>query len=209
MNISIFGTGYVGLVTGACLANLGHEILCVDIDEAKINSLKQGKVPFFEPNLNVLVKRNIERSKLIFTTDARQAVEFAEVIFNCVGTPSKEDGGADLSHVFAVAKTIAEYTNGYKVIINKSTVPPRNSTENTKGHTRKSHKPGGFRCSLKSRIPERRGSRVRFPASRQNCHRSKVRQGFQNNERGIFGPSQNLSPYGGNRLGNSRINQVC
>ena len=124
MKITICGVGYVGLVTGVCLANLGHEVLCVDINENKINDLEQSKISFFEPDLEILVKKNTAKGKLRFTTDTKKAVEFAEVIFNCVGTPSKENGEADLSYVFAVAKTIGRYLNGYKVIVNKSTVPP-------------------------------------------------------------------------------------
>jgi len=124
MKISIFGTGYVGLVTGASLANLGHEILCVDIDAEKINKLNQGIVPFFEPGLKKLVQQNTERKRLIFTTNTEEAVEFGEVIFNCVGTPSNDDGSANLKYIFQVAESIGKYIDKYKVIINKSTVPP-------------------------------------------------------------------------------------
>ena len=110
MKISIFGTGYVGLVTGACLANLGHEVVCMDIDEKKIEQLKQGKIPFFEPGLKELVTKNTNKNRLSFTTDAKTAVEFGQAIFNCVGTPSKNDnnGEADLKYVFAVAKEVAK-----------------------------------------------------------------------------------------------------
>jgi UDPglucose 6-dehydrogenase len=124
MNITICGAGYVGLTSAACLANLGHTVMCVDIDESKIAKLKNGEVPFFEPGLEPLVKKNTARNKLTFTTDAQKGVEFGDVIFNCVGTPSKEDGEANLDYVFAVAKTIAEHLNNYKVIVIKSTVPP-------------------------------------------------------------------------------------
>jgi len=124
MKIAIFGTGYVGLVTGACLANLSHDILCVDIDEQKIQQLKEGKIAFFEPGLKELVTKNMEKGRLSFTSDARAAVEFAEVIFNCVGTPSNDDGSADLRHVFAVAQVVARFSTNYKLLINKSTVPP-------------------------------------------------------------------------------------
>ncbi len=124
MKISIFGTGYVGLVTGACLADLGHEILCVDIDEAKIKTMENGEIPFYEPGLKELVTRNKTKGRLKFTTNVCLAVEFAEAIFNCVGTPGKADGSADLSYVFSVAESLARFASGYKVLINKSTVLP-------------------------------------------------------------------------------------
>ncbi len=122
MNISIFGTGYVGLVTGACLANLGHEILCVDIDEQKIISLNQGILPFYEPGLKELVAKN--KSRLKFTTNIEEGVHFGKAIFNCVGTPSNEDGSANLKYVFSVAESVAKFAETPKVLINKSTVPP-------------------------------------------------------------------------------------
>ncbi len=124
MNISIFGTGYVGLVTGACLSDMGHNVLCVDIDSEKINSLMQGKIPFYEPGLKELVLKNKNKERLNFSTDTAKAVHFADVIFNCVGTPSKNDGSCDLSYVFAVTKTVATYASKKTYLINKSTVPP-------------------------------------------------------------------------------------
>ena len=124
MKISIFGTGYVGLVTGACLANLGHEVLCVDIDEQKINQLNQGELPFYEPNLKELVIKNKEKGRLKFTTNVEEGVRFGKAIFNCVGTPSNEDGSADLKYVFSVAESVAKFAETPKVLINKSTVPP-------------------------------------------------------------------------------------
>jgi UDPglucose 6-dehydrogenase len=129
MKITVFGSGYVGLTTAACLANLGHEVLCVDIDEKKIGMLSSGQIPFFEPGLDVLAKKSMERGNLKFTTDSKQAVEFGEVIFSCVGTPSKENGEADLSAVFGVARTIGQQMDNYKVIVNKSTVPPGTARE--------------------------------------------------------------------------------
>lgn len=129
MKIAVFGTGYVGLVTGACLANLGHEVLCIDIDQKKVEDLQNGKIPFFEPDIDHLVRKNQSKGKLKFTTDAKQAIEHAEVIFNCVGTPSKENGEADLSYIFGVAKTIGQHLTSYKAIVNKSTVPPGTARE--------------------------------------------------------------------------------
>ena len=124
MKISIFGTGYVGLVTGASLANLGHDVLCVDIDQKKIDLINSGEMPFYEPGLKELVLKNKENKRITFSTDIEKAVHFAEAIFNCVGTPMKEDGSADLSYVFEVVKSVVKYSDQYKLLINKSTVPP-------------------------------------------------------------------------------------
>ena len=123
MNIAIFGTGYVGLVTGACLADVGHHVTCVDVDERKIEGLRAGVVPIFEPGLTEIVLRTSETGHLLFTTDARSAIEGAELVFIAVGTPPDEDGSADLTHVLAVARTIGEHANGPKVVVDKSTVP--------------------------------------------------------------------------------------
>ncbi|MBT4935414.1 UDP-glucose/GDP-mannose dehydrogenase family protein [Candidatus Woesearchaeota archaeon] len=124
MKITIFGSGYVGLVTGACLANLGHSVLCVDIDSAKISQLQEGAIHFYEPGLKELIVRNMDKGRIRFTMDVKEGVSFGDVIFNCVGTPSNGDGSADLSYVFSVAESVAEFAQGYKVLINKSTVPP-------------------------------------------------------------------------------------
>ncbi len=124
MKITVFGVGYVGLTTGACLANLGHTVLCVDVDHNKIARLQEGKVPFYEPGLQDLVSQNVRKGKLSFGTSSEEGVKFGEVIFNCVGTPSMDDGSANLEYVFSVAKTIGEHINNYKIIVNKSTVPP-------------------------------------------------------------------------------------
>ncbi|WP_457935722.1 UDP-glucose dehydrogenase family protein [Mesorhizobium sp. 10J20-29] len=123
MKITIFGTGYVGLVTGACLADVGHQVICVDVDAAKIEGLTKGVVPIFEPGLESVVVRNVEDGRLTFTTDASAAIAFGTLIFNAVGTPPGEDGSADLSHVLDVAATIGAHIDGYKVVVNKSTVP--------------------------------------------------------------------------------------
>lgn len=124
MKISIFGVGYVGLTTGACLANLGHDILCVDIDQEKINLLAEGKIHFYEPGLKELVNKNREKGRLRFTTHTKEAINFGEVIFNCVGTPSNDNGSADLQYVFKVAEEVGKYAQGSIILINKSTVPP-------------------------------------------------------------------------------------
>ncbi|NHH85315.1 UDP-glucose/GDP-mannose dehydrogenase family protein [Cobetia sp. MB87] len=123
MKITIFGSGYVGLVTGTCLADVGHDVVCMDVDAAKIEGLKQGEIPIYEPGLEGMLLRNVEAGRLGFTTDAREAVEHGVLQFIAVGTPPDEDGSADLKYVLSVATTIGEHMNDYKVIIDKSTVP--------------------------------------------------------------------------------------
>jgi len=123
MNISIFGTWYVGLVTWTCLAEVGHDVICMDIDQNKIDGLKQWNIPIYEPGLEELVLRNYKEGRLQFTTDAAEAVTHGTAIFNAVWTPPWEDGHADLKYVKAVATTFAEHIQEYKVFINKSTVP--------------------------------------------------------------------------------------
>jgi len=123
MNIAVVGTGYVGLVAGACFAETGNDVICVDVNEKKVAALKEGKVPIFEPGLEDLVISNSKAGRLKFTTSLKDAVEAAKVIFIAVGTPQDEDGSADLTHVLAVAKGIGEAMNGPKVVVDKSTVP--------------------------------------------------------------------------------------
>lgn len=123
MKIAIFGSGYVGLVTGACLADVGHEVICVDVDQKKIANLEQGIIPIYEPGLEKMVKNNVQEKRLVFTIDAHKAVEQSELIFIAVGTPPNEDGSADLKYVLAVADTIGQHMNSYKIVIDKSTVP--------------------------------------------------------------------------------------
>ena len=123
MNITIFGSGYVGLVTGTCLADVGHRVICVDIDEEKVARLNEGIIPIYEPGLEELVKKNKAAGRIEFTTDAARAVDFGLLQFIAVGTPSDEDGSADLKHVLKVAETIGRHMRDYKIIIDKSTVP--------------------------------------------------------------------------------------
>ena len=123
MNVTIFGTGYVGLVTGACLAEMGNKVVCVDIDAGKVERLKRGEIPIFEPGLEAIVQRNHAGGRLDFTTDAAPAIAHAELIFIAVGTPPDEDGSADLQYVQKVASTIGRHLDRYAVVVNKSTVP--------------------------------------------------------------------------------------
>jgi UDPglucose 6-dehydrogenase len=123
MNICMVGTGYVGLVTGACLADFGMDVTCVDKDETKIALLRKGVSPIYEPGLEELIHKNAQAKRLHFSTDIREAVERALVIFIAVGTPPRPDGSPDLSFIFQVAESISEHMNGYKVVVTKSTVP--------------------------------------------------------------------------------------
>ena len=123
MRITIFGTGYVGLVTGACFAEVGNDVVCVDIDDGKVERLNRGEVPLYEPGLETLVRRNREAGRLRFTDDAAAGVAHGRLQFIAVGTPPDEDGSADLRHVLAVAETIATHMDDAKVIVDKSTVP--------------------------------------------------------------------------------------
>jgi UDPglucose 6-dehydrogenase len=123
MHIAVVGSGYVGLVTGACFAEFGVDVTCVDVDEEKIGRLLKGIMPIYEPGLEQLVSKNVQAGRLTFTTDLQQAVEQALVIFLAVGTPPKEDGSPDMSFVEAAACSIADHMNGYKVVVTKSTVP--------------------------------------------------------------------------------------
>ncbi|MFA9285409.1 MULTISPECIES: UDP-glucose/GDP-mannose dehydrogenase family protein [unclassified Comamonas] len=123
MKVTVFGTGYVGLVQGAVLADVGHQVLCVDVDAAKVAALQAGQIPIHEPGLDKLVTSNHANGRLRFTTDAALGVSHSEVIFLAVGTPPDEDGSADLQYVLAVARTIAQHMDGPRIVINKSTVP--------------------------------------------------------------------------------------
>lgn len=123
MRVAIFGTGYVGLVTGTCLAEVGHQVICVDIDQAKVDGLNNGIIPIYEPGLEPMVKANHAASRLVFTSDAATAIAHGQVIFIAVGTPPDEDGSADLQYVLAVARTIGRHITAPVVVVNKSTVP--------------------------------------------------------------------------------------
>lgn len=123
MKLAVIGSGYVGLTSGACFADMGNNVICVDKDTRKIEMLNQGEIPIYEPGLESMVQRNREAGRLSFTTDLKQAVRDSHVLFIAVGTPPEEDGSADLSHVLAAAREIAQYMDDYKVIVDKSTVP--------------------------------------------------------------------------------------
>lgn len=123
MNIAIVGTGYVGLVSGTCFAEMGADVTCVDVDQAKINRLLAGEIPIYEPNLDTLVARNVKAGRLHFTTNLAEVLDNVEIVFSAVGTPPDEDGSADLRYVLEVARTIGKNMNRYLVVVTKSTVP--------------------------------------------------------------------------------------
>ncbi len=129
MKVAVVGTGYVGLVVGACLAETGNDVVCADVDAAKIKNLKANKLPIYEPGLEPLVVRNQREGRLTFTTEVGPAVERSEIVFIAVGTPPDEDGSADLQHVLAVATTIGKHMNASKVVVTKSTVPVGTATK--------------------------------------------------------------------------------
>ena len=132
MKITVVGTGYVGLVTGTCLAETGNEVLCVDVDVAKVATMQQGNVPIYEPHLDVLFQRNIKADRLQFTTSLHEGLDFGDIIFLALPTPEDEDGSADLSYVLGVADQIGKYISSYKVIVDKSTVPVGTADKVTK-----------------------------------------------------------------------------
>ncbi|SMF55552.1 nucleotide sugar dehydrogenase, partial [Pseudogulbenkiania subflava DSM 22618] len=123
MQITVIGSGYVGLVTGTCLAEVGNEVCCLDVDPAKIALLQAGGIPIYEPGLDDMVHRNVAAGRLHFTTDVAESVAFGDIQFIAVGTPPDEDGSADLQYVLAAARNIGRYMDGYKVVVDKSTVP--------------------------------------------------------------------------------------
>jgi UDPglucose 6-dehydrogenase len=123
MKIAVFGSGYVGLVAGACFADVGNQVTCVDIDQEKIDRLKNGDIPIYEPGLSDIVKRNVSEERLVFTTDIKSSIESCKILIIAVGTPPGEDGSADLQHVLDVAKSIGTHMNEFKVVVDKSTVP--------------------------------------------------------------------------------------
>ncbi len=123
MKITVIGTGYVGLVTGACLADMGNDVLCLDVDAGKVQRLRDGIIPIYEPGLEGIVRRNADAGRLRFTTDPQESVRFGEIQMIAVGTPPGEDGSADLQYVLAAASTIAQHMDEYRLVVDKSTVP--------------------------------------------------------------------------------------
>ena len=127
MRLTVIGTGYVGLVAGTCFADCGNDVVCVDADDTKVQALRRGEIPIYEPGLEELVRRNHFEGRLVFTTDIALALDHAEVIFIAVGTPPSGDGSADLTNVLGVAHVIGQHMKNRKIIVIKSTVPPGTS----------------------------------------------------------------------------------
>ncbi len=180
MKLSIFGTGYVGLVTGACLAEVGHNVVCIDIDQGKVDRLNQGQLPIWEPGLDAIVARNVGEGRLRFTTDVARAVAHAEIQFIAVGTPPDEDGSADLQYVLAVAESVARNMAGYKVMVNKSTVPVGTADRVRERVAAVLAERGvelPLRRGVEPGIPQGRGGGGRLPQARPHHHRHRVGQG--------------------------------
>ena len=138
MKITIIGTGYVGLVSGVLFADLGNDVICVDNDNKKINLLKKGIVPIYEPGLEEILKKNIKSKRIKFTSNISEAIKLSKIIFIAVGTPTAKDGiSADLKNVYKVAKDISKNINNYKIIVNKSTVPIGTGDEVEKNYFKK------------------------------------------------------------------------
>ena len=159
MKLAIIGAGYVGLVTAACFAEMGNEVICVDSDPAKVEALEQGRIPIYEPGLEDYVKRNHQEHRLFFTTELGPAVQKSLVCFIAVGTPQDKDGSADLSMVLQVARDIGRHMNGYKVIVEKSTVPVGTARQAAPGYRGRTARPGRslrIRRGFQPGVPQRR-----------------------------------------------------
>ncbi len=129
MKLTIIGTGYVGLISGACFADIGHKVICVDVDQGKIERLRSGEVPIYEPGLEEIIKKNVKAKRLTFSSDVSGAIKSGAAIMICVGTPSRPDGSVDLKYIYQVAKEIGQNIDGHKIIVQKSTVPPGTAKE--------------------------------------------------------------------------------
>ncbi len=174
MKIAMIGTGYVGLVSGVCFSDFGHEVVCVDKDPRKIELLTAGKVPIYEPGLDVLMAKNVAAGRLSFTGDLTAAVDGADAVFIAVGTPTRRgDGHADLTYVMAAAEEIGRALTGYAVVVTKSTVPVGTNAEVARSD-RKAVPDGRFRRRLEPRIPARRRRDRRFHAARPGRRRRHV-----------------------------------
>ena len=175
MRVAMVGAGYVGLVSGACFADFGHQVACVDTDGAKIAALQAGDIPIYEPDLDRVMRINVAAQRLVFTTDLADAVAEADAVFIAVGTPSRRgDGHADLSYVYAAARDIAAALTGFTVVITKSTIPRRHRRRN---RTHRSRCPPGRRRRrrLQSRILARGRRNSRFQAARSHRGRDRGR----------------------------------
>ena len=154
MKITIIGTGYVGLVSGACLADVGNQVLCLDLDQRKIEILKSGSIPIYEPGLKEIVANNIAAGRLRFTTDIAESVAWGDVQFIAVGTPPGEDGSADLQYVVAAARNIGRYMSSAKIVVDKSTVPVLRAAATTYCRSAEPSSPGGVPTAMNCTSPQ-------------------------------------------------------
>ena len=165
MNIAVVGTGYVGLVTGTCFAETGNHVICVDIDEGKVDRMRKGEIPIYEPGLDVLFERNTKQGRLVFTTNLAEAVAKSKIIFLALPTPPGEDGSADLSYILNVARDLSFLIEDYKVIVDKSTVPV-GTAEKVHAILAKNLDESLFDVVSNPEFLTRRGSRGRFYETR-------------------------------------------
>ena len=183
MKIAIVGTGYVGLVSGTCFAEMGIDVTCVDVDANKIEGLLQGKIPIYEPGLDELVLRNTREGRLHFTTDLSQCIDDVEIVFSALGTPPDEDGSADLQYVLSVARTFGRHIKKYTILVTKSTVPV--GTARKVSHRRRmgeARREYSFRCCLQSGVSQRRSRHKRLHVSRSGGGRSRKRTSTREDE---------------------------
>ena len=192
MKIAVVGTGYVGLVSGACFAEMGLDITCVDVDRKKIDALNNGLIPIYEPGLEELVRRNVEAGRLHFTTDLTECLDNVEVVFSAVGTPPDEDGSADLKYVLEVARTFGRNIKKYTVLVTKSTVPV-GTAQKVKAvireETRQARLQGTVRRRLEPRIPEGRRGHQGLHVARPRGRGRRERTGAQADDPACTGRS--------------------
>ena len=188
MKIAVIGSGYVGLVSGACFSEFGFEVACVDQDAAKIAQLQAGRIPIYEPELDTLVKNNVARRRLSFTTDLKAAMAGAAAVFIAVGTPSRRgDGHADLSYVYAAARRSPASCDGYAVVVTKSTVPVGTGRE-VERIIRAANPKAQFDVVVQSGIPARRLGDRRFHAARPRRHRHRRAERARDVMRQLYRP---------------------
>ncbi len=206
MKIAVVGSGYVGLVLGACLAENGNDVTCIDKDAAEVRRLRRGVMPIYEPGLEEMVKRNRAEKRLEFTTDLPRAVRAASIVFIAVGTPQHEDGSADLTHVLAVARDIAKAMNGYKVIVDKSTVPV--GTAARVREIDRARDQASVQRRQQSGVPEAgRGGRG-LPEARSRRHRRRRRSRARADDRAVRAVHAHRRAHHGDGLRERRAVQV-
>ena len=208
MRVAMIGSGYVGLVSGACFADFGHVVTCVDKDASKIAALQRGEMPIFEPGLDELVADNVEARRLAFTLDLAKAVSEADAVFIAVGTPSRRgDGHADLTYVYEAAREIAHALDGYTVIVTKSTVPVGTGDE-VERIVREDAAGRRIRARLQSRIPARGCGDQRFQAAGPHRHRDRGRKSARSDDRALSPALSQRATDGGHVEADRRAHQI-